>query len=165
MNRAVGQLSIFALLLGASVAGKLMLLRADVSIDQSRTAGDVATLLARRGVVIQISKALDAPIIAGTKDECRLAVRLSPVSGELDQLTRLDFRQFERVRFQYRGGWYKTPPRGLPYLRYESTRAANRMGWAVGWNPVFAVADNGRCEQSLFDLSTIDAQWHRDRRF
>ncbi len=165
MNRFAVQASLFALILAASVTGKLLLVSGDVAVDQLRTASELVTVMGNRGLTATVNNALEAPIVAGSKGECRLAIRLLPVSGELDRLTRFDFRKFERIRYQYGGNWFAAIPRGLPYLRYESARAANRMGWATTWTPVFAIADNRRCSEALMSVAEIGANWHRDRRF
>lgn len=165
MNRFAVQASVFALILAASVTGKLLLVAGDVAVDQCGMANELVALLGRRGMTATVSNTLEAPIVAVSKGECRFAIRLLPVSGELDRLTRFDFRGWERIRYQYRGNWFAAVPRGQPYLRYEAARAANRMGWAKTWTPVFAVADNRRCSEPQMDLAEIGANWHRDRRF
>lgn len=133
-----------------------------VKSDASRLSSDVAALLQRSQVEVQIVRKPLYSLVFGVKGQCRLvATYASPDGGRLTA-----FRQDSQAEGMANFGIFygdarrEDLPRFWPPIADVLQRLVFRIGIDLPISPVIAIADNGECSGVSIDWSSIKLwQW------
>lgn len=142
-------------LLILSLIGKFTAQSGTLLPDSARLAADIAARLEAGGYHTETRPSHFGKVVSATRGACRLAVRPTQPSGETDSAVARDLAGTGRIRFAWRGTLSATPPRWRAMAEFYLAREQARLGLNTNGAPLLAVADNGRCDETMLRFDGI----------
>ncbi|MDB5691384.1 MAG: hypothetical protein JWO81_447 [Alphaproteobacteria bacterium] len=146
--------SAFALLLAASLAGKLLAERRAPEPDRSLFYAEAAGLLRQNGFDVSPEPHRFEILLRARSPGCTLLVGDYTPYGTFAEAFRQLAAPVGPLRFAWRGRSYERAPKLRPLLEYYGQRELRRIGLATARTPIVAFAASPGC-----DLSRIS--WQR----